>query len=48
MSSSATARWSGPCRPRNGPPDALELGRGTGAGLVRLYRTSTTKGEAET
>ena len=23
MSSSATARWSGPWRPRNGPPDAL-------------------------
>ena len=34
--------------PGNGPPDALELDRGTGAGLVRLYRTSTTKGEAET
>ena len=34
--------------PRNCPPDALELGRGTGAGLVRLYRTSATKGEAET
>ena len=26
--SSATARWSGPCRPRNGPPDELELGQG--------------------
>jgi hypothetical protein len=34
--------------PRNCPPDALELGRGTGARLVRLYRTSATKGEAET
>jgi aryl-alcohol dehydrogenase-like predicted oxidoreductase len=33
---------------RNCLPDALELGRGTGAGLVRLYRTSATKGEAET